>query len=134
MFILICFVTLIFWSCDFEWLATNKETIFRVYNNSAQTIVVTAEHILPDTLLPKKTNLLETIKINQNRIIYSSEVEGNGDFRRMKNGDRLTLFVLSKDSVDKHSWEYLRENNVILKRYEFNWKELQMMGGNVNFP
>jgi len=105
----------------------DKGELIWVKNNSNQTIVVTAGYILPDTLLPEKYRRLVTISVNKSDYIEESYVEGVG-FQRMKNGERLTLFVLSKDSVDNYSWEYIRENNVVLKRYEFNWAELEMMG------
>ena len=43
-------------------------------------------------------------------------------------GEVLTLFILDKDTVDSHSWEYIRKKNVILKRFEFNYQELKGMG------
>jgi len=99
-----------------------------IKNNSNQTIVVTAGYVLPDTLLTERHNFLITIDINQSKMIKATEYLDDRYLDRMKKGERLTLFVLSKDSVDTYSWEYLRENNIILKRYEFNWDELQMMG------
>ena len=55
------------------------------------------------------------------------------EFKRLRN-ERITLFVLDKSVVDTYEWEYIRENNMILKRYEFNWQELQEMGGSVISP
>jgi len=100
----------------------DRGACFHVKNNSNQTIVVTADYILPDTLLLKNPKFLLTINANQRRTIGGSEVDDRYLYR-LDNGEKLTLFVLSKDSVDKHSWEYLRENNVILKRYEFDKTE-----------
>jgi hypothetical protein len=95
---------------------------FHVKNNSNQAIIVTADYILPDTLLPKNPRFLMTINIGQRRTIEGSEV-GDKYLQRLNKGEKLTLFVFNKDSVDNHSWEYLRENNVILKRYEFDKTE-----------
>ena len=107
--------------------------IIWVKNKSNETIVITGGYILPDTLLPQiKPQRLVTISVNESRMLADDAHDRH--LTRMKNGERLTIFVLSKDSVDNHSWEYLRENNVILKRYEFNWQELQEMGGSVSFP
>jgi len=111
----------------------DRGACIHVKNNSNQTIVVTAEYILPDTLWPKQPLFLTTINSNQSRIIYDSDVN-DGYLQRMEKGERLTLFVLSKDSVNSHSWEYLRENNVILKRYEFNADELDKMGQPITYP
>jgi hypothetical protein len=129
-FLLFC-LTFLFTACPMD-----RFSCFHVENNSNKIIVVTAGYILPDTLLPENPKFLKTIPIGQSRIIYDSDVE-DGDLQRMENGERITLFVLSKDSVDNHSWEYVRENNVILKRYEFNMEELKNMSGGgylVNYP
>jgi hypothetical protein len=129
-FLLFC-LTFLFIACPMD-----REGGFDIKNKSNQIIVITAGYILPDTLLPENPKFLKTIPIGQSHIIYGSNV-GDKYLQRMENGERITLFVLSKDSVDNHSWEYLRENNVILKRYEFNMEELKNMGGGgylVNYP
>ena len=102
--------------------------IIWVKNNSNQTIVVTAEYILPDTLLMENPAFLKVVDVNQNIGINASDYLNDRYLDRMKKGEKLTLFVLSKDSVDSYLWKYIRENNVILKRYEFDWAELQLMG------
>ncbi len=129
-FLLFC-LTFLFTACPMD-----RESCIWVKNNSNQIIVVTAGYILPDTLLPEKPKFLKTMPIGQSCMVNGSEVE-DGYLQRMENGERITLFVLSKDSVDNHSWEYLRENNVILRRYEFNMEELKNMNGGgylVNYP
>jgi len=109
----------------------DRERSIWVSNNSKQIIVVTVEYILPDTLLPEKSTNLLTININQSRFISESDVN---DIYRIDKGERITLFILSKDSVETYSWEHIRKNNIILKRYEFNRKELEEMGGIINYP
>jgi len=104
-----------------------------VKNNSNQIIVIAARYILPDTLLPEDPKQLVTININERRFIFGSTI-GDTDLERLHRGERLTLFILSKDSVNSHSWKYIRENNVILKRYEFNMEELNNMGGTIIYP
>jgi hypothetical protein len=108
----------------------DMEKIIWVRNYSSQTIVVTAEYILPDTMLSFNPGNMKTINANQKDMIDGSAV-GDRYLKRMERGERLTVFILSKDSVDICSWEYIRRNNVILKRYEFNAEELKQMGGSV---
>jgi hypothetical protein len=112
----------------------DKEKLIWIKNNSTQTISITAAYILPDTMLPVKPRKLITINIDHKSCLYSSYIEGDdGYLRRMENGEKLTLFVLNKDSVDNLEWRYIRNNNVILKRYEFNAQELQMMSNVVTY-
>ena len=43
----------------------------------------------------------------------------------------LLYIILDKHTVDTHGRKYIRDNNMILKRYEFNNSELTVMGGEV---
>jgi len=111
----------------------DRERGLVVKNNSNQVIVVTGGYILPDTLLPKNLNKLININPNDKHSIYGGLV-GDSWWEKLDRGEKLTLFVLSKDSIDKYSWDYLRENNVIIKRYEFNWEELDMIKWHITYP
>jgi len=115
-------IVLLLTSCPMDY-----EHRIGVKNNSNQIIVVTGKHILPDTILPETPNELITININAEQTIAGSRV-GDKDLRRMDRGEKLTLFVLSKDSVISYPWEYIRKNNVILKRYEFDFQEFNKIG------
>ena len=111
----------------------DRQYSIRLKNNSNLTIYACAAYILLDTLLPISKLQLVLIDLNKIGNIHGYQVNDD-TFKRLEKGERLTLFVLSKDSVDVHSWEYLRENNIILKRYEFNMEELNNMGGSINYP
>ena len=107
---------------------------FNVKNNSNQTILVTGGYILPDTLLPEKPNKLITVNVGKRYYVYGSLV-GDDDLDQLYYANKiLTLFILSKNSVDSYSWEYIRENNIILKRYEFDSQELEMMNRTITYP
>ncbi len=111
----------------------NVKHLIYFENKSNQTIYYYAEYILPDTMLSvNKPHWLKKVAPGQIREFYDSEVNDK-EFKRLRN-ERITLFVLDKSVVDTYEWEYIRENNMILKRYEFNWQELQEMGGSVIYP
>ena len=116
--LLLCLILLLT-ACDYE------STIW-VKNSSSQKIVVTAGYI-PDTLLPEKPMNLDSININQSRFFYGSDVNDRY-LSRLEKGEKLTLFVLSSDSVNRYSWKYLRENNVIFKRYELTAQDITKDG------
>ena len=119
---------LLFGSC--EKLIPTYYSI-RVHNNSDQTIYYYAEYILPDTTLSiNKPRWLYKVNPGKADEFYDSDVNDE-KFKRMKN-ERITLFVLDKNVVDTYEWEYIRENNMILRRYEFLIKELY--AGNVFYP
>ena len=117
--LLLLFIMLLTAGCDElmeKFVQIHYFIIFRNYSN--QTVYFYAEYILPDTL--PSTNRPRWIKevASGKKKEFSDYDVNDREFKRMKN-ERLTLFVLDKRVVDTYDWEYIRENNMILKRYEF---------------
>ena len=111
-----------------HWYAIDVE------NRSSQTIYYYAAYILPDTLLPvNKPDWLKKVGTRQRRLFYDREV-GDLKFKRLSNGERITLFILDEKVVNTCEWGYIRENNLILKRYEFNGDECNKMNAVVTYP
>ena len=132
--VIFCIIILFNASCDFEWMATDKAYLIRVRNNSNQSVYYYTEYILPDTMLSvNKPHWLREVPSGQQREFYDTEVNDK-KFKRLKSGERITLFILDKDIVETHKWEYIRENDMTLKRYEFNYQELIKMGGSIVYP
>jgi len=127
-FMIVVATFLICGSC--EKFPESKYTI-RVRNNSTLTISVCAGY-LPDTLLPVNKPILKEIMAGKFVDIYDSEV-GDEKFEKLKN-ERITVFILHNDTVKKYDWTTIKSDYKILKRYEFNDKELTEMGGSVSFP
>jgi len=115
-----------------EWFA-DKAYFIRIINNSSRTIYVCADYILPDTLLPVNKPYLAEIKPKSKGNLHGFQFNDDA-FKRLQN-ERLTIFILDKNDVDTFSWDYLRENNIVLKRYEGNGKELPHDNGlNIYYP
>lgn len=113
-------------------LPMDKSSAFSIKNNSEQSINLYAAYILPDTILP--VNKPTFILIEAGRLGYITDgYIGDDEFKRFSN-DKLTIFILSKDTVDKYSWEAIRNDYRILKRYEINNQDLVNMGGSVTYP
>lgn len=118
-------------SASCEKFADHKYGI-RIRNKSQQTINVYAAYILPDTLLSNQKPTLKEIKPENSTHIYDNEV-GDTGFERFKS-EKITIFILSKDTLAKYSWNEIRTHNNILKRYEITEKDLTDMGGSVIYP
>jgi len=109
--VIFCIIILFNASCDFEWMATDKAYLIRVRNNSNQSVYYYTEYILPDTMLSvNKPHWLREVPSGQQREFYDTEVNDK-KFKRLKSGERITLFILDKDIVETHKWEYIREND-----------------------
>jgi len=110
----------------------DHEDSFQLENKSNQIIDCYAAYILPDTnMVPIKPKL---IKIFSGKIgcIDGSDCNDPG-LKRLKT-EKLTIFVLNKDTVDKNTWDYIRTNYKVLKRYEVTEKDIINMGGAVTYP
>jgi hypothetical protein len=104
---------------------------FSIKNNSDRVIDIYAAYILPDTFLP--INKPSLITIESKKLGYISDrYIGDDEFKRFSS-KKLTIFILSKDTVDKYSWETIRHDYNILKRYEINNNDLVDMGGYVTY-
>lgn len=99
----------------------------RVRNQSSQAISVFAVYILPDTVLPAQQPEMKTISPGEFKDIYDNEV-GDDEFERFFNNEKLTLFVLSSDTLAKYSWTSITEKYIILKRYELLPDDLDEYG------
>jgi hypothetical protein len=122
---------LIFCSVSCEKFADHSYTI-EIKNNSNQIIDVYAAYILPDTLLPLVKPILIEIQPSKSGELYDRDVKDQ-KFIKFKT-EKLSIFVLSKDTISKYSWEVIITNYNILKRYEITEKDLTVMGGSVAFP
>jgi len=126
--VLLLSLVLLLTACPFD-----REYSITIKNNSDQTIYACAAYIFPDTLLPIEKPYL--VKIEPTKIGSIHGYYVNDDtFSRFEKGSILTFFILNEDSVNIHVWEYLKENNVILKRYEFNAQELNIVGMPILYP
>ncbi|MDR1667431.1 MAG: hypothetical protein LBS03_07060 [Bacteroidales bacterium] len=101
-----------------------------IKNNSNQIIYAYADYILPDTVLSvERPKYLIEVPFGEkySTLIYDRYVN-DPKFARLEAGERITVFILCKDSVDMLPWAHLRIHNIILKRYEFNDEELMAVG------
>ena len=103
----------------------------RVQNNSNDTIQFYESYNYPDT----------SIDVEKPRLImvYPSEY-GSLDSKEPWNEvlvppkDTLSIFILSKDTVDKYSWEEIRKSYNILKRYDLSLEDLEYLNYTVTYP
>jgi hypothetical protein len=104
----------------------------RVVNNSRQAVYVYAGYVRSDSLPVHKPNFLLEVPVKSTRPIYDTDVN-DPKFNRLDR-DRLTVFILDKDKVDEYDWAAIKEGNMILKKYMFNWQEYVAMGREVVYP
>lgn len=102
----------------------------RVHNNTNDTILVYAGYNYPDTsLIYKKPRLIMIYPNSHTGGLQSAEYWAD----KLKS-DTLSVFILSKDSVDIYNWEQIRDKYNILKRYDLSINELENQKWTIVYP
>lgn len=97
----------------------------------------------PDTLLPKMKTYIN--KRNKEVPILVSNIEPNMWFdessavswdKTIKKlpKDTLSIFIFHSDTLNKYSWEEVRDDYKILKRYDLSIQDLEKLDFNVPYP
>jgi len=127
------FILLIVPSCSHD---CDKDVCsFDFKNNSLSTLSIYFSNSYPDTGLFKTLGDLgcSLIKPNSN-----CECPSRGSWKdhinQLCKGGKLTLFVFSKDTINKYTWESVKANYNVLIRYELSIEDFQNRNWKVEYP
>lgn len=48
--------------------------------------------------------------------------------------DPLSIYIFSSDTISKYGWEKVRDEYMIIKRFELSWKDIKEAKWMVNYP
>ncbi|MDO4880740.1 MAG: hypothetical protein Q3983_05620 [Capnocytophaga sp.] len=120
---------------SFFCLQCDKFYDLQIYNNTDRTIniyIADIDTYYPDTLLPLGSNRLREIKINET-LYETSMVQWNNILKNLPK-DTLSIFIFNTDTLNKYSWEEIRRNYKILKRYDLSIQDLENLDYKVYYP
>ena len=88
----------------------------------------------PDTLLPNNNTYVynKNIKPKQH-LQYDSWIKWDVTFKSLPK-DTLSIFIFSSDTLNKYSWEEVRRDYKILKRYDLSIQDLELLDYKVYYP
>lgn len=122
-----------------SYAGTCKKNLFveRVYsikviNNSSERIIFFDRREYPDTLLPINKPYYFTSQPDDFAYI-DSKVDWPDVFSQLPN-DTLSIFILSSDTVNANSWDIIRSEYKILKRYDLSFQELENKNFTITYP
>ena len=105
--------------------------IIKIQNNSKDTIQFYASYNYPDTSMDVTKPLLKMVYPSK----YSSlESKKQWDNVLVAPSDTISIFILSKDTLDKYDWAKIRNDYNILKRYDLSLEELKRQSWIVTYP
>lgn len=102
---------------------------FKVQNNSTDIIQYYASYAYPDTAIAHEKPILNTVHPSE-----CSSWESDKDFKDIIPSDTISVYIFSKDTVDKYSWDKIRSDYNILKRYDLSLKDLETQNWTVSYP
>lgn len=105
--------------------------IIKVQNNSQDTIQFYASYNYPDTSVEVTKPLLKMVY----PLKYSSlESKKQWDDVLVAPRDTISIFILSKDTVDKYSWDRIKSDYNVLRRYDLSLDDLKNLSWKVVYP
>ena len=105
--------------------------IIKIQNNSKDTIQFYESYNYPDTLIDAKSPRLKMVYP-----LKFSALESRKDWNEVlvSPKDTISIFILSKDTVDKYGWDKIRSDYNILKRYDLSLDDLKELGSTITYP
>ena len=107
---------------------------FRLLNNSNSRIEAYAVFIHPDTSISEAEPELSILDSGKSTFIFDNNTSEESLNRFFENDERITVFILSSDTLNKYGWDRVRDSYNILRRYEITTQELDDMGGDLVYP
>lgn len=128
-FILVTMVAFSINSCgDAPWFAESVYSI-TVQNNSTDTIQFYASYSYPDTTITNEKPRL--------KMAYPSKYsywDSKEKWEDVLPSDTISMYILSKDTVDRYSWDKIRSDYNILKRYDLSLDDLKKQRWIIEYP
>ena len=89
----------------------------------------------PDTLLPPEDIGFYSIRIRSMEThTYRTRFETKNIRSRFGEKDSLIFFVFSVDTLNKYSWDEIREGYMVLKRYDLSITDLDSLNWTITYP
>lgn len=101
----------------------------KIQNNTTDTIQFYASYVYPDTTIINEKPRLKMAYPSKYSYLDSKE-----KWEDILPSDTISIYILSKDTVDKYSWDLIRSGNRILKRYDLSVKDLEKQNWIVTYP
>lgn len=101
----------------------------KMQNNTADTIQFYASYTYPDTTLIFDKPILDMVFPFNYSYLDSKE-----KWEDVLPSDTISIYILSKDTVDKYSWDLIRSSYNILERNDLSINDLEKQNWIVNYP
>jgi hypothetical protein len=88
--------------------------------------------IYPNINLPENKQDLKLPKITTN-VVLGTQTKWKDRFKELPS-DTLSIYFFNPDTLSKYSWEEIRENYKVLKKYDLSIQDLEKLNFKVVYP
>jgi len=88
----------------------------------------------PDTSLPGRNNYADRINPGEKFKAYDSGGKWSMIYKDFLPSDTLSVFVFSTDTLERYSWEIVKNEYKILKRYDLSLQDLEQLKYTIAYP
>jgi hypothetical protein len=103
----------------------------KIQNNTNDTLLFFESYSYPDTTITQSKPILKWIYPKDYSYLDSKK---DWDEVLVPPKDTISIFILSKDTIDKYRWNEIRIDYNILKRYDLSLEDLQRMNWTISYP
>jgi hypothetical protein len=94
-----------------------------------------ATTVYPDTTLPQNNVFIDKIiKSNEKVILYNSHLKWEEIYKTFLPADTLSVFIFHTDTLNKYTWDEVRNGYKVLKRYDLSLDDLKQMNWTITYP
>ena len=116
-------------------IINNSKSYIAYYPYSFLPISLMYGEFYPDTLLPKDNIVYYCGSIPPMKTEYYETIYTSKEIReKYEEKDLLIFFVFSVDTLNKYSWDEIREGYKILKRYDLSIHDLDSINWTITYP
>ena len=118
----------------------NSDTYVSFYPYSFSWAILNYGRFYPDTLLPPADTGYRSIDYDQYKVLpmksytWNTKIEQKTLKESPYRNELLMFYVFSVDTLEKYSWEEIREGYKILKRYDLSMDDLDSLDWTITYP
>ncbi|HNT42576.1 MAG TPA: hypothetical protein PLA42_07660 [Tenuifilaceae bacterium] len=103
----------------------------KIQNNTNDTLLFYESYNYPDSSIVQNKPILTRVYPKDYSYLDSKK---DWDEVLVSPKDTISIFILSKGTVDKYSWEAIRADYKILKRYDLSIQDLENNQWTITYP
>lgn len=101
----------------------------KVQNDGNDTLLFYESYNYPDTSIVQNKPILTRVYPHD-----YSYIDSKKEWKEVLPKDTIVVFILSKDTVDQYSWDEIRNDYKILKRYDLSIQYLENNQWTIKYP